>query len=775
MKNTFIHLTTDNSSYVLYINEHFHLENLYYGARLSAEEELTTLINQQKNPYGTATNYNDDPTSVYTLNHLNLEVGSIGKGDYRKPSILLEHENGYVSDFIVKEYHEGNVADLLVNELPVPRGADKYLYFILQDVVSGVEIKLDYLLFKAANVIARRVVVLSGKSKLVRLASLNLDLYNNHYEIYSTYGTWANEGHSVRHKIVPGVFELSTNSGPSSNRHNPFFLLLGANTSANYGEGYGVNLIYSGPFKATIECTFDNRLRLQHGINDETFTKTLDNEPFISPFAILTYSNLGENGISHNFHNFVNNHVVRETYQKKVRPILLNNWEATYFDFNLPKLKKLMKNAASLGIELFVLDDGWFINRNNDRGGLGNYAVNHKKIPGGLKSLSNYATKVGLKFGLWFEPEMVSADHEIFNKNPEWVIKIPNIRPSVGRFQYALNLTLPAVQQYIINNVSATLSAAAICYVKWDYNRALSDFYTPNHAFGTFFYDYTRGLYTILRTLTTRFPTILWEGCASGGNRFDLGILAFFDQVWLSDCSDAYERIRMHTTFAKAYPLSVMSGHVSASPNHQMLRELPLQTRFNNAFMSGGFGYELDVNNLTIKDKHEIRLYNEVAKSFQDIVVSGTYFELENASQKAKSGFALISPTRDSALVLISEGVSKTLPEVNKLPPLALLAPGMYHVKTLPQATDLSVFGSLLNMVLPKFIKHDGAIMSYLNERKSAEDLINAQVVEDYVVSSEMLHAGALTLYPSWAANGVSNTTRVSRDFTSVLYFITKK
>ena len=776
MKKTFIHLTTENTSYVLYINDFLHLENLYYGARLNENEDLKALINKQKNLMGTATNYDAATTSTYSLNYINLEVGTIGKGDYRKPSIILRHDKGYVSDFIVKEHSEAPLNSLATNEIPIPHGASKYYFVILEDKVSGAVIKLDYLLFNRANVIARRVVVLSGKVSLEKIASMNLDLNNNHYEIYSTYGTWGNEGHNVRHKIVPGIFELSTNAGPSSNRHNPFFLVLGKSTTLDYGEGYGVNLIYSGPFKATVERTFDNRLRIQHGINDETFRKPLkENEAFITPFAILTYSNIGENGISQNFHTFVSDHVVREAYSKKVRPILLNNWEATYFDFTTSKLKSLMEDASKLGIELFVLDDGWFIKRDDDFGGLGNYEVNTKKLPGGLKRLSNYAKKLGMKFGLWFEPEMVSEDHEIFSKHPDWVIQIPGVTPSVGRFQYALNLALPAVQEYIITNVARTLESADITYVKWDYNRNLSDFYSVNSAIDTFFYDYTLGLYKILKSLTDKFPNILWEGCASGGNRFDLGTLSFFDQMWMSDCSDAFERIRMHTTFAKAYPLGVMSGHVSASPNHQMLRELPLQTRFNNAFMSGGFGYELDVTNLTPKAKKELIEYNKVAKVYQHIVTNGTYYELLNASQKDKKGYALVSETNDAAVVLISEGVSSILPEVSKLPALPMLIDGTYEVITLNQSTDIYLFGSLLNRVIPKFIKYDGPIINYLNKRKSAEELIKTEIREEYTVSANMLRAGALTLYPDWTATGVENTTRLARDFTSILYFITKK
>lgn len=776
MEKGYIHLKTLHSSYVLKVNDYGHLENLYYGGLLSESEDLSILENKQKNMLGTSTVYSGNRDDKYILDFINLEVSTIGKGDYRKPSILIEHELGFVSDFKVIKHGYGTASDLEKNALPIPKGYDEYYYVVLEDAISKTIIKLDYLIFKAANVIARRVVVLKSKGKLLKVASFNLDLVNNHYDVYYTFGAWANEMRPVRTKVNPGVFEISTNAGPSSNRHNPFFLLLGKETSLNIGSAYGFNLIYSGPFKATIERNAFNNIRINHGINDETFATSLaEDEVFITPFAVLTYSDKGENGISHNFHHFVQNHVVREEYAKKARPILLNNWEATYFTFSESKIKSLMNKASEIGIELFVLDDGWFINRNNDFQGLGNYELDYKKLPHGLKGLSDYARKKGLKFGLWFEPEMVSDDSEVFKKHPSWVVQIPGVTPSTGRYQYALNLSLPEVQDFIVTNVSAILKSADISYVKWDYNRNLSDFYTPNASFSTFFYDYTVGLYKILDRLMGAFPTILWEGCASGGNRFDLGILSYFDQIWVSDCSDAYERIRMHSTLAKAYPLSVMSGHVSAVPNHQQLRNIPLQTRFNNAFISGGFGYELDVTRLTPKESKEIIEYNKIAKIFQSLVINGKYFAFNEPSQKDKKAYGVISEDQESALILISNGVNVTLPEVNKLPAIPLHDEYMYQVTALNQATDIKIFGSLLAMVLPKFIKYDGAIINYLSKRKSAEELIKMEVKENFIVSGKALKSGALTLYPEWSASGISDTTRVSQDFTSILYFITKK
>ncbi|MFA5660075.1 MAG: alpha-galactosidase [Bacilli bacterium] len=776
MENTYIHLTTDLSSYVLMVNNHRHLENLYYGSRLSENEDLSILINKQKNLLGTSTNYRAEKEDVYCLDFLNLEVGAIGKGDYRKPSILIEHSKGYASDFIVKEHGFAPLSVLVRNELPIPHGSDQYFYVLLEDVISGVTLKIDYLVFKKANVIARRYVLFGNGQKVVKASSFNLDLDNQHFEIYSTYGTWANEMHPVRHRLVPGVFEVSTNAGPSSNRHNPFFLLLNEDTSLDQGVAYGFNLLYSGPFKATAELTFANKLRLQHGINDETFSSMLiADEPFITPFSVMTFSADGENGVSAHFHDFVKGHVVRQEYADKVRPILLNNWEATYFDFTEKKIKDLMVAAKQIGIELFVLDDGWFNHRHDDYGGLGYYDVNMKKLPHGLKGLSDFATKEGLQFGLWFEPEMVSADHDIFKTKPSWVVQIPGVTPSTGRFQYALNLALDEVVDYIISNVKKVLDSADIRYVKWDYNRNLSDFYTATQAFSTFFYDYTRGLYRILDTLTKAYPHILWEGCASGGNRFALGVLSFFDQIWVSDCSDAYERIRMHTVLAKAYPLSVMSGHVSAVPNHQMLRDLPLQTRFNNAFMTGGFGYELDVTKLLPKEVKALKTYNGIAKLFQSVVVNGRYRELRSNSAKNKTTFGVIAPDQSYAIVLISNHIHSTLPEVSKLPAIPLDEEAMYEVYTLDQATDITRFGSLLKRVLPKFINYDGTIIRYLNKRKTSEELIKTPVKEKYVVSGVALKAGALTLYPEWTATGVSDSTRILRDFGSILYFITKK
>lgn len=776
MEQKYIRFDTLNSTYVLRVNEVGHLENLYYGPLLASEENLTQLFHKRDNMLGTSTGYDASVfDNAYSLDARFFEVGTAGKGDYRKPSIIFLSDNGYSQDYKFVSFNTRKVSEVTAEGFPLPHDASKYYEIEMYCAISNSTIYLDYLIFKESDVILRRVRF-SGIGRLEKISSFNLDIVNNNYEVFATYGTWGNEAHPFTHKLMPGVFELQTNAGPSSNRHNPFFLVKEQDATLNSGIVYGFNLIYSGPFSATIERTFDNRLRIQHGINDDLFAKTLqEGESFVTPWGVLTTSTKGENGVSQNFHHFIQNHLVRSPFAKSARPILLNNWEGTYFDFNAKKLKYLIDDASQLGIELFVLDDGWFINRDDDRGGLSNYEVNKKKLPGGLKEIANYANKKGMKFGLWFEPEMISKDSKLYEEHPEYAVMIPDVSPSPGRNQYSLDLSNKDVQKYIIDNVSAVLESANIEYVKWDYNRNLSDFYPSSRVFESFFYDYTKGLYAILEVLMNKYPTILWEGCASGGNRFDLGILSYFDQIWVSDTSDAYERIRMHRTLAKAYPLSVMSGHVSAIPNHQLLRNIPLQTRFNNAFMSGGFGYELDLAKLTPLNKKFISEGNNIAKLFSEFVINGNYYEFKTNSQKEKYSYGVISEDKKHALVLVSNGSGSILPETLTLPALPLLEEAFYEVTTMEQITDIGSFGSLLKRVLPKFIKYDGPIINYLRKRKSTEELINIKVQENYVASGKLLRSGKLSLYPEWTGTGVGPTTRSGIDFNSVLYFISIK
>ncbi|HKM02739.1 MAG TPA: alpha-galactosidase [Bacilli bacterium] len=775
MEPTIIHLETRDTSYVLRVNHFSHLENLYYGSKIKVSDDMFPLEYKQKNTLGTTTIYDEGIDPTYSLDHVNLELSTYGKGDYRPASLIVESDLGFVSDFKVVEFRHKVDFDFSKEDLPAPHGANECFEIDLRDEYSALLVTLRYLVFKDSNVIARSVIVHKQKRKhphLNRIMSLNLDLYNKNFEALGLYGTWANEAHLTAHKLTPGTFKLSTIAGPSSNRHNPFLILKTPEASLDYGEYYGVNLMYSGPFELSVNLASNNRVRVQAGLNDETFAYDLGNGDFYAPWAALTYSNKGQNGLSANYHRFVNDHVVRQAFSRQTRPILLNNWEATYFNFDEAKLLKLMKSAKDLGIEMLVLDDGWFIERDNDYTGLGNYEVNKKKLPHGLDGLAKKANKQGLKFGLWFEPEMVSETSKVYLDHPDWIVNVPNFKASKGRHQYCFDLSLVEVQNYIIDNVTAVLSSANIEYVKWDYNRNISDFYSKSGNHSTFFYDYTKGLYKILKTLTERFPHILWEGCASGGNRFDLGVLSYFDQIWASDCSDAYERVRILKNLALVYPLSVISAHVSDVPNHQTLREIALNTRFNVSLFSGGFGYELDITTLEPLEEKQVKAQIEYYKEHRDIVVNGTYYELPNETSFERYGFAVVSRGKERAVVSLVNGIATTMPVSESLPRLDVNEHQTYHVCGFNQVSNLHKFGGLLKMVLPTFIKADGLIVNRLAKSKSAEQLIDVEVKEDYLVDGSLLKAGALRLYPQWSGTGVNEQTRVLGDFGSIIYSI---
>lgn len=774
MEPQFIHISTANTSYILQINHFLHLTNVYYGAKLEIKDDYHSLEYKQLNPLGTMTVFDEGVDATYSLDYVNLEVATYGKGDYRPASLILHSELGFTSDFKVKEFRHFSGGAFPEEGLPTPHDPNEYFEFDLVDDISQVMITLRYLVFKESNVIARSVKVHQHPklASLERIMSLNLDLYNQNFEVLTTYGTWANEVHLSSHKVEPGTYKVSTIAGPSSNRHNPFMILKTPQATLDSGSYYGVNLIYSGPFEVSVNLATNQRIRLQAGINPETFRYDLNKGDFVTPWAVLSYSDTGQNGLSHNFHHFVNDHVVRKQFSRQVRPILLNNWEATYFKFHEAELVRLMKKSKKLGIEMFVLDDGWFINRNSDQTGLGNYEVNASKLPHGLAGLAKKANQLGLKFGLWFEPEMVSEDSEIFQEHPDWIIAIPGHTPSKGRHQYAFDLTLPIVQNHIIDQVSKVLSSANIEYVKWDYNRNLSDFYSKTGDHSTFFYDYTLGVYKILKTITSRFPHILWEGCASGGNRFDLGVLHYFDQIWASDCSDAYERVRILKNLSLMYPLSVISSHVSDVPNHQTLRHTDLNTRFNVSVFSGGFGYELDITTLTPLEQSQVKAQINYYKAHRDLIINGQFYQLLSQGIYERVSLAVIAKDNKHGVVSLINGIATILPISETLPPLPLAPQTTYHVLGFKQVSNLYKFGGLLKMVLPKFIKPHSRLVEKIAQHKSAEQLIESEVKEQYYVDSSLLTSGALRLYPQWSGTGISNHTRVLGDFGSVIYSI---
>ena len=773
----FFHLQTKNASYIMYVNDFGHLEHLYFGSKVAFKDKISKSdIDNFRKPLttsrGTTVTYDEKKDPFYSLDWANFELGTVGKGDFRSPSLLLKSKNGHVSDFVFESVSI-EMPNLKNEPLPYPANPDSALTITMKDKISGATIHLRYLIYVESDVIARDIVIENGPYILEKALSFNVDFPQQKYQLFSTYGAWVSEAHLAKQTLMPGVFSVKTQAGPSSNRHNPLTILKVGEGDLDHGLYYGFNLLYSGPFEMNFETTPDNRLRVNGGINSTMFSADMSErkEPFVTPWVVMTFTKRGQNGIAQNFHNFVNNHIIRGDYKKKVRPVLINNWEGTYFNFNERKIKAMINKASKLGFELFVLDDGWFTNRDNDLGGLGNYEVNFKKLPNGLDGLADYANKKGMMFGLWFEPEMVSEDSDLFRAMPHWAIQVNNVEPSKSRHQLALDLTKKEVQDYIIQNVQHTLDSANIGYVKWDYNRPLSDFGCSLKDAGTYFYDYTLGLYRILKILTEKNPHILWEGCASGGNRFDLGVLCYFAQIWASDCSDAIERVRIQSTLALGYPLSTIGAHVSHSPNQQTLREASLATRFSMALL-GTLGYELDITKLTPIEVKEIKEQIKFYKQHRELILGGNYYELKIDSFYNKRGFCIVNAAKTASIVVIVNLFGSVMPRSFLMPQLPLLCDKHYKITSNKQYTHLSRFDALLKFVLPSFIKYDGPTIRFLNKRKTAEDLVKLPVIENYEVDGTLLCDGKLALYHEWCGTGVSEQTKILGDFGGVYYYI---
>lgn len=524
-------LSTKRTSYVFRVMPTGHLEHLYYGRKIHAC--LDGLVEQHEFAPGN-TNIYDSDHPQFSLEDVCLEMSSYGKGDIREPFIELELQDGsYTSDFVYEKYEQGT-GKKEFETLPGSydeKGEVEFLRIFLRDQNSGVLLEITYYVYFDCDVITRSAKLINESTnaiKLHRLMSLQLDLEPSDYVLTTFHGAWAREMEKQDVKLVPGKVVNASYTGTSSSRVNPFAMISKADTN----ECYGFNLIYSGNHYEASEINSFGKLRFVSGINPQSFCFTLEPDSFFeAPEAIMTYSYDGPNFMSQNMHQFIREHIVRGPWKYKERPILLNSWEANYFDINERQLVNLALKAKEVGIELFVMDDGWFSNRKDDTSSLGDWYPNTKKLPGGLKRIADKINRIGLNFGLWVEPEMVNVDSDLYRKHPEWVIEIPGKNHSEGRNQRILDLCQEEVQDSIIEEMTRVFSSANISYVKWDMNRTFTDYYSKyldSNSQMEVAHRYVLGLYRCMKELTTRFPNILFEGCAAGGNRFDLGILCYF-------------------------------------------------------------------------------------------------------------------------------------------------------------------------------------------------------------------------------------------------------
>ena len=503
--------------------------------------------------------------------------------------------------------------------------------------------------------------------KITKAFSLCLDIPHGDWDWVHFHGRHIMERLVERRRLFHGVQESSSNRGTSSHQQNPSVLLCSNDCTETSGECIGALLVYSGSFQTKIELTQLNQVRMLMGINSECFSWELKpNEQFSTPEVILSYSDSGMETLSHNFHNVIRNNICRGEYKQSERPVLINNWEATYFDFNEERLGNIAKEASKLGVDMFVMDDGWFGKRDSDTSGLGDWFVNEEKLKGGLNTLVEKVKSYGMKFGIWFEPEMVSEDSELYRTHPEWAIQIPNRKPTRSRYQLVLDMTRQDVRNYLFKVISDVLSSADISYVKWDMNRSICDWYSaelPAENMGEMQHRYVLGLYELLDRLTSEFPHILFEGCSGGGGRFDAGILYYCPQIWCSDDTDAYERTKIQYGTSFFYPISTIGSHVSIVPNHQTGRITPFETRAVTA-MSGSFGYELDLNTLSEEEKNAVIEQNKRFKKYGPLIHNGRYYRLSNPMTDKFAIWSFVS--ENSGEVLVHGMIFRTEPNMTR-------------------------------------------------------------------------------------------------------------
>lgn len=774
-KNLVFTLHTAWSTYMFRVNETHHLEHLYYGRRIGTTDRIDPLYDKHTIQTGNAVSYDEEHPSL-TLDNICLEYSTYGKGDFREPPMLFTRQNGdRVADFLYAEHRIVKGKPRTFSGLPESYG-DKHncttLVVVLKEKASALRLELFYTTFDHADVIVRRTTIANDTNEILeldRIASLQLDLPRSDYSLITFDGAWARERYRTTEKLRAGIHVNDSKTGVSSSRHNPCIFLTTDAHDDNHGDCYGCNLVYSGDHAQSIETSPFGKVRLLTGLNPTTFGWQLHpGEKFQSPEAVLTFSHEGLNGTSRNFHRFINNHIVRGAWKYHQRPIVVNNWEATYFNFSENSLLKIAKSAADLGIELFVLDDGWFGSREDDTTSLGDWTVNTKKLPEGLASLSKKIHGMGLLFGLWCEPEMISRKSQLYREHPEWIVALPDRNPSPGRNQYLLDLTREDVRDYLFNALASIWRLANVDYVKWDMNRNFSDMHSGSEKFrqNEFNHRYMLGLYALIQRFVDNFPQILFESCASGGNRFDLGMLCYMPQTWTSDNTDALSRMHIQEGTTCGYPLSAIGNHVSESPNHQTLRVSNVESRFNVAAF-GVLGYELDVSQLSAQEIEVVR--NQIAfyKIYRSLLQYGEFFRIKPIAMHNQALWVVTTPDRTEMLALFFQTINTPNPPIDILR-IPIADPDIsYAVTPRRERIDLKAFGSLVNMVSPIRIKNDGTLQRIVDETVHLENEL-----EYYIVNGDVLAYHGIVLNQQFGGTGYDKETRVIGDFGSRIYHL---
>lgn len=646
-------IDTKNTTYQMKVDSYGFLLHLYYGAKVNgAMDYLLTYADRGFS--GNPAEAGADRT--YSLDVLPQEYPTWGTGDYRNAALLIQNADHSESCKLQYAGHTIKKGKYNLSDLPAVYAEEneaETLEIYMEDCVSNLKVTLLYGVVEQLDIITRSVIIENHGSENIiieKAGSACLELLPGQYDLLSFCGRHTMERTVQRKRIGYGSSVFESRRGTSSHQYNPAFILADVNATEDRGNCYGIAFVYSGGFRFETEKDPYDQVRTVMSIQPEQFAYPLNpGERFVVPETIFSFSQNGFGALSHNYHNCINHHVIRRSFQKKMRPVLINSWEAAYFDFTGETMLELAKNAADVGIDLVVMDDGWFGKRDDDNSGLGDWEVNEEKLGCSLGTLIEKINELGVDFGIWIEPEMISEDSTLYRNHPDWVLQIPGRSPVRSRNQLVLDFSRKDVRDYIFASICKVLDQGNITYVKWDMNRSISDVYSHVDVRGTVLHDYVVGVYDFLEQMIQRYPELLIEGCSGGGGRFDIGMLYYTPQIWCSDNTDAIDRTKIQYGTSFFYPASAVGSHVSAVPNHQTGRITSLKTRAVVA-MAGTFGYELNLQMLSAEEKEEIKEQVAVFKKQNELIQQGTYYRLTNPMEDAMAAWLFVSENKKHAL-----------------------------------------------------------------------------------------------------------------------------
>ena len=741
-KNGLFHLKNENLSCLIRVGRYGLPELIHFGAPVEMGDVEALACNPGLG-WGSSLLLNDgDSTSCPDV--MTLAWSGSGRGDFRETPLDM---GGKAVDLRYVNHKILETQPAMLSGLPQTHGAMETLELTLEQ--PGLRLKLYFNLFDTA-LTRRAVLENTGTEPVVirKIMSTMMDLPGD-FEMTTFDGSWAAEVTPHRVPVTRSRVVNESTTGASSNRHNPGFLLSEPEATENFGHVYGFNLVYSGNHYASAQQSHQGLTRVMQGISPDNFEYPVGpGGSFETPEAVLCFSDAGFGGMSALMHRFVLEHIIPPYWQDRERPVLFNSWEGCMFDFNHNRLVALAKQAKGLGCELFVLDDGWFGARNDDHAGLGDYAVNLKKLPKGLSGLAEKIQGMGMAFGLWFEPESVNEDSNLYRAHPDWALT-DGFPAMVGRHQLLLDLTKPEVRDYIVNSVTAVLDSAAISYVKWDMNR-------HSVALGAKAHDFILGLYEVLGRIFGPRPEILLESCSSGGNRFDLGMLCYGPQVWASDNTDPISRLSIQESLSYLYPQSTWGAHVSAAPHAQTLRHTPLTTRGNVSFF-GCLGYELDLKHLLPVETEEIKHQVELYKSYRKLFQFGTFRRLKNGWQVSREGVTAAG---------VFHRLMEAAPGYEQLRLVGMEPGKRYHLRTRSQKIRVGQFAGLIKHIAPVDLNPNGPAIRTADKFYALDD-----GAEGYHVTGAALNSG-IRLLPLFRGTGYDTNQRTQGDFGSNLYII---